>query len=139
MTTKTFWSLLGGTILIAGALLLLLDVLLPQSDAVSQFTMICTAVFVLINVLAYYLGIGAARSDNKYRFIHLMMILILVKMMICVALVLIYVRIGQPATKLFVIPFLAIYIIFTIFEIYVLQRVARIKPGSGSGGQEVQI
>ncbi|MDX1407278.1 MAG: hypothetical protein R3330_04070 [Saprospiraceae bacterium] len=128
MTTKTFWSLLGGTILLAALLLLALDALLPASDAVSQFTMICTAVFVMINVLAFFLGTGAARSANKYRFIHLMMILILVKMMICVALVLIYVRIGQPASKLFVIPFLMIYVIFTVFEIYVLQKVARIKP-----------
>lgn len=128
MTTANFWKLLGGTILIATGCLLLLDWALPESDAISQFTMICMGVFVAINVLAFFLGTGAAKSDNKYRFIHLMMILILAKMMICVALVLIYVRMGQPATKLFVIPFLTIYVVFTVFEIYVLQKVARLGP-----------
>lgn len=130
MTSNTFWKLLGVTVLITMLFLLLLDFLLPETDAISQFTMICMGVFVMINVLAFFLGTGAAKSENKYRFIHLMMILILVKMMICVALVLVYVRIGQPATKLFVIPFLSIYVFFTVFEIYILQKVARLGPDS---------
>ena len=128
MSTQKFWLLLGGTCLITLVCLGILQLVIPKSDALSNFTMLCIAVFLAINIAAYYLGKGAAESSSKYRFIHLMMILIIVKMFICVALVLFYVKIGQPSTKLFVIPFLLIYLTFTIFEIHVLQKLAKVQP-----------
>jgi hypothetical protein len=56
-----------------------------------------------------------------------MMILILVKMFVCIGLVVAYVKISSPDSKLFVLPFLTIYLIYTIFEIFVLQKIARYK------------
>jgi hypothetical protein len=59
-----------------------------------------------------------------------MMMLILMKMIVCVALVVAYVKISNPESKLFVLPFLTTYLIFTIFEIFVLQKIARYQPGT---------
>ncbi len=53
-------------------------------------------------------------------------------MFISVAIVVVHVRLEQPENKLFVIPFLAIYLIFTIFEIYILDRVGKAKPSIDS-------
>jgi hypothetical protein len=104
--------------------------LLPQSAAKSQFTLWCVTAFVIINVLAYYTGRRATNSKSNYRFIQLMMMLILMKMIVCVALVVAYVKISNPESKLFVLPFLTTYLIFTIFEIFVLQKIARYQPGT---------
>jgi hypothetical protein len=102
-------------------------IFLPESAAKSRFTLWCVITFVVINILAYYSGLRAATSKSNYRFIQLMMILILVKMFVCIGLVVAYVKISSPDSKLFVLPFLTIYLIYTIFEIFVLQKIARYK------------
>lgn len=114
-------------LLVVGAIcsLIVWETFLPASSGLSKFTIICVGVFTLINIFAYYAGQRAVFSKSKYRFIQLMMILILFKMMICIALVVAHVKINHPSSKLFVLPFLTIYLIFTLFEIYVLEKIAR--------------
>jgi hypothetical protein len=53
------------------------------------------------------------------------MMIIIVKMLVCVLIVAVYLKIVAPESKLFVLPFLVIYLIFTIFEVIVLERIAR--------------
>ena len=125
ITPKKFWFQLIAVIVVTVIALVVLDQLLPASTALSQFTVWCVLVFTCINALAYYAGRRAVRSTSKFRFIQMMMILILFKMMICIGLVVIHVEVNHPASKLFVIPFLLIYLIFTLFEIYVLEKMAR--------------
>lgn len=130
MATRKFWLLLGGTTLVALACLVVLDALFPAVQSISPFTFICVGVFLVINVVAYFLGKRAALNASKFRFVPLMMALIFAKMIVCVVLVVAYTKIGQPASRLFVIPFLLVYLIFTGFEIYVLEKLARMKPHS---------
>jgi predicted ferric reductase len=130
MATRRFWLLLSGTICVALGGLWLLDAYLPATQGISPFTLICIGVFIAINVVAFLLGKRAALSSSPFRFVHLIMALIILKMMICILLVVVYMRIGEPVTKLFVVPFLWIYIVFTIFEIIVLEKLARMKPQS---------
>lgn len=122
---RTFWKYLVLIIIVTLGALMVWNLFLPKSDAFSTFTMICMATFTAINILAYYAAIRAINSKSKYRFVQLMMMLILFKMIICVGLVVAHVKINQPDTKLFVLPFLTIYLIFTLFEIYVLEKLAR--------------
>ena len=124
MAPQRFWLLLG--ILIAGTIgaLFIWQHFLPASSALSQFTLWCVITFTLINILAFYAGRRAVRSKSKFRFVQLMMILILFKMMICIALVVAHVKLNHPESKLFVLPFLTIYLIFTLFEIYFLEQLA---------------
>lgn len=132
MVPPRFWISL--IVLVAGAIvsLLIWNTFLPESSALSQFTFWCIGVFTFINILAYYAGKRAVYSKSKYRFVQLIMILILFKMMICVALVVAHVKINHPDSKLFVLPFLTIYLIFTLFEIYVLEKLARTNTADSS-------
>jgi hypothetical protein len=91
----------------------------------------------MIVILAYYSGRRAVLSKSKFRFVQLMMMLIVFKMLICVALVVAHMKIHQPPSKLFVIPFLAIYLIFTLFEIYVLEKLARTKQAAESSSSQI--
>ena len=130
IASPRFWFLL--VLIVVGVMfsLFLWDYFLPESSGLSAFTLVCVATFVLINIIAYFAGKRAVLSSSKFRFIQLMMILIMLKMLICVVLVVAHVRINNPSSKLFVLPFLTIYLIFTLFEIYVLEKTARHKPST---------
>lgn len=129
VTPQRFWILLLLTTAITVLSLWLWDNFLPSTEALTRFPFLCVGVFALINVAAFYLGVKSVHSKSKYRFIHLTMFLIMVKMLICFGLVVIYVQVNHPGSKLFVLPFLTSYLIFTCFEIYVLEKIARTKPG----------
>ncbi len=129
---RRFWLLLLIVTVVTVLLLALLDKFLPASESLSRFTVWCVLAFICINVVAYYVGRRAVRSKSRFRFIQAMMMLILLKMMICIGLVVLHVEINHPVSKLFVVPFLMIYLIFTLFEIFVLERMARTHTPSSS-------
>ncbi len=78
--------------------------------------------FVGISIAAYVFGLKAANSRNKSDFINLIIILIAAKMLICLFTVWLYQILVSPQSKLFVIPFFIIYLIFTSFEMNILIR-----------------
>jgi hypothetical protein len=124
---RKFWWLLFLITVCAVVTLPVWHALIPGTDALSPFTWICIGVFAMINVVAYFLGVRSIRSKSKYRFVHLTMALIVVKMIICIVLVVAHVELNMPGSKLFVLPFLSTYLIFTLFEIFVLEKIARIE------------
>ena len=81
----------------------------------------------MIVILAYVLGKWAAMRESKYVFVGMTILFIFVKMFVGVALVIHYVDTEAPDDKLFVIPFLVNYLMFTIFEIYVLDKLGHIR------------
>jgi hypothetical protein len=101
---------------------------LPDSEAFSDLSVNSFLAFGTIVILAYVLGKRAATSRTRFVFIRTTILFIFVKMFIGVALVVYHVRIELPDNKLFIIPFLVIYLIFTIFEIYVLGKLGRMQP-----------
>jgi len=105
-----------------------MHVLMPGSEAFSDLSANAFGAFGAIVILAYYLGKRIAESGAKYVFIRMTVVLIFVKMFIGVGLVVYHVRNALPDDKLFILPFLIIYLIFTIFEIYVLEKLGRIQP-----------
>ena len=128
MSSRKFWSYL---LLLAAATLGLLAGLqawVPKLEAFSTFTIISVAVFSAVVGLAYVVGSRVARSNSKGRFVQLIMFLVLIKMMICILLVVFHVKLNEPSNKLFVLPFLLVYLIFTIFEVITLEKLARLKP-----------
>ena len=128
ISSRRFWTSL--LLIAAGsiAVLFVLDAIEPRMNAVSTFTMLTISVFTVIVGLAFVLGLRSSRSESKYGFVRLVMILIFVKMMICVLLIVYHLETERPESKLFIIPFLLIYLIFTIFEVSVLEKLARVKP-----------
>jgi len=105
--------------------------LLNTQDVYSDYqflSWLSLVVFVGISVSAYIFGLKAANSRNKSDFINLIIILIAAKMLICLFLVWLYKIFVEPESKLFVIPFFIIYMIFTSFEMKILVRL-------GNGGK----
>lgn len=85
-------------------------------------------VFLLISLPVYFLGRAAARSTDKYSFIRFVMGSVAGKMFLAAGAVFLYKELAQPATKWFSLPFLLVYLCFTIFETILLMRLGKSQP-----------
>lgn len=101
-----------------------------QFDGMAQhiiFGITTTLIFFVFSVIVYVAANLSVDSPNRTRFIGLTISNMLGKMLISVAVVLIYHKVKNPSNTLFIIPFLSIYIIFTIFETHFLIQIANHK------------
>jgi len=72
--------------------------------------------FCSVSILMYFLGKKAMRSDNKYQYIRLVLINMMTKVFMSFIIVGIYYKLAHPNSKFFILPFLVIYLVFTVFE-----------------------
>lgn len=82
------------------------------------------ALMFVTSVFLFYLGRKSSLSSNKYSFIRLVIISVMLKIVIVVGLIAVYVKTESPDNRFFVLPFIGVYIIFSIFETMVLYRLA---------------
>jgi hypothetical protein len=66
----------------------------------------------------------AVNSTNKNIFIQTVMVNIFVKMVSILMIVVIYYKIYDPKKKIIIIPFLIIYLIYSVFETYFSYKLA---------------
>jgi len=84
-----------------------------------------TAIFMaLFAVLMYLLGVHTIKSTNPYRFIQIVIAGVLFKIILAIGLLALYVHIYQPESRYFVVPFVAIYLLYSIFETYAMYILA---------------
>jgi hypothetical membrane protein len=69
-----------------------------------------------------------ARSRMTKLFIQLVMIAVFLKLLLCLALIVIYKEAFQPENLTFIWSFLIIYITTTVYEVVFLEKVGRQKP-----------
>ncbi len=91
----------------------------------TDFSIYAISVFVLLSGSMYYFGSKAATSKNKYTFNNLIIGNMILKMFLCVLIILIYKKVYQIESRGFLIPFLVIYLSYTIFETYFLTKLAK--------------
>ncbi len=110
----------------AGALALLH--LRPEFHAYRAFSWACLALFIVLSVFMFWAGKRAALSENKNDFTTVAMGFSGGKIFLSAILILLYVELAQPASKQFVLPFFGIYTAYTIFEVYFMMRLSKLKP-----------
>ncbi len=78
---------------------------------------IISLVFMIFYTVVFYRSaLRALNSTNKMAFIQLVMANVFLKLVALMAIVAIYNKLSTPSSKFFVIPFLVIYAIFTVYE-----------------------
>lgn len=127
MNTATFYKQTLLIVLFCAGALLLAN-LVPIFKAHQLLSWISLAVYTGLSLLIYFLGETTTKSKDKNAFIQIMLIFIFLKMMLSFAMVVLYAQNVEPASKYFILPFLFIYLVFTIFETAFLMRIA--KPPS---------
>ncbi|MCB0644436.1 MAG: hypothetical protein KDC44_22485 [Phaeodactylibacter sp.] len=83
--------------------------------------------FFLVSWTMYTLGSRLAVSSNKNAFTSMVMVFVFAKMLLSVLIIAVYAKTFEPQSKLFVLPFFLVYLIYTIFETYFLMIVGRTK------------
>ena len=83
-------------------------------------------VFMVLTSIAYYYATKKALGvSNKMAFIQLVMMTVMLKIILIMTIVAVYYKVVQPQSKYFVIPFLIIYFIYSIFETVFSYRMAK--------------
>lgn len=127
MTQKLFLKLLCSTI---GILLIVLTVI--HSFQIFRphigLSIGMVVMFVLLAIVNYTLGEKAVQSDNKYLYNNLIIGNFILKMICSISIVVAYVKIIAPTDTYFVMPFIVIYVIFTIFEVTFMMKQANVNP-----------
>ncbi|NET36444.1 MAG: hypothetical protein F6K19_31185 [Cyanothece sp. SIO1E1] len=124
MSIKTFYLQL----LLLGLGVLAVVLILGQQAQFSVYLDISTVsliFFTVLSIIVFHLGLRMVQSRNKNDFSRLVLGFTGFKMMLSVAVVFIYQSVVEPTDRWFVIPFLLIYVVYTIFETYFLMRLGR--------------
>jgi len=124
MSAKNFFLLLAGTTLLAIASLVLLHQW-QKMQGHELLGWLGLAAFLLITILMYYSGRRAARSNNKNDFTSVVMGFTTGKMFTVLLAIVIYQRTVLPDHNFFILPFFSMYLIYTIFETYVMTKLGR--------------
>jgi hypothetical protein len=104
---------------------------LPALQFFRSFSGWSLAFFVLLTVVTYCIGSRSVQGKNKFAFINASLGITLAKMVLCVAFVAAYVQLAQPPSRLFLLPFLGIYVIYTIFETAFMMKIGAQKGTEG--------
>jgi hypothetical protein len=130
MTAQRFWVVLTiasvGTFVVNYIFQMLLPVL-QKHNLVAWWSLV---LFISLSIFMYFIGKKAAISSQKYLFIQIIMLFILVKMFLAIAVLLVYKKVYKPESSIFILPFFVAYIIFTIFETYFMTLLSRLKRNS---------
>lgn len=81
--------------------------------------------FTALSYLMFVLGKRSASSKQRGAFINMSMVFNGLKIGVSILLILCYLQLFKPASQLFLIPFFLVYVLFTIFEIYFLSKLAK--------------
>lgn len=93
----------------------------------SLFSWISILLFIGLCIFMFYVGRKTALSKNKNDFTNAFLIFLMVKLFSCAILAIAYLKVVEPETKLFVLPFFGLYIIYTTFEVVFLTKLGRLK------------
>jgi hypothetical protein len=126
VTAKAFYLQLALVTLIAAATAYGINTF-PQFADVQPIAWISLAIFVLLSVVMYYAGRKAAFSDNKHDFTNVSLGVTIGKIFIAILFILGYNQLMQPDSRFFIIPFFLMYLIYTIFETYIMMKLGRLN------------
>jgi len=81
--------------------------------------------FTIMTVLIFILGQNFSRSKNKFLYNNLIVMNFILKLMVSILVVYVFVKQYDPEGKLYLIPFVLIYLAFTVFETYFMMKQAK--------------
>ncbi|MCB9343437.1 MAG: hypothetical protein R3A50_11570 [Saprospiraceae bacterium] len=97
----------------------------PQAKEHGMFSMASLLFFMVICIGLYFAGSSSARSKNKYAFTNLVSVSVFGKMVVAIGFLLLYQKVSNPQNQWFVGIFLFCYMIYTIFEVWFMSKLAR--------------
>ena len=127
MTERSFFKQLVG--LSSGiALLLVAFGFIPQIQADISVSWASWLFFIVFTIIVFFVAQNSAKSSNPHSFTTVIMGVVIGKMFFSILIIFIYIKMVNPETRYFLLPFFAIYFSFTIFELYFMTKLGKTKP-----------
>lgn len=98
--------------------------LLPGISPYLDLGIITWVLFSVLSVILFFIADKVVNLPERTKFISLTIANMLVKMMVSIGLIWTYYLAKKPQSGLFIVPFLLVYGIFTIFETRFLLQIA---------------
>jgi len=98
---------------------------IPMLHSHISFSIITIILFTLLSLVVYYIGNHLSNSSNKYLYNNLIILNVMMKIVLSVIAIILYVKLMQPDNNWYLIIFVLIYILFTIFEVYFMTKQAK--------------
>lgn len=124
MTSKGFFLQLAILSTVSAAGIMLIN-RLPLVQPHSLLSWMSLLFFIALSAFIFFSAKRSAANANKNAFTNTVLGFTMTKMLICATIVVAYHKIAQPASKWFLLPFFATYLIFTAFETYWMMKLAR--------------
>lgn len=122
---RFFFQLILLTIILVVAVLA--AQLIPAFRESFLFSMVTIGIFFLISTGMFLFGAKTAVSSDKNAFTRVVMLCTFAKIFLALIMVVVYHRMAEPESNLFVIPFFVVYFAYTIFETMFLTKLGKIK------------
>jgi len=100
------------------------SLLSPYQD----FSWISLSFFVLLTLAMYGVGSLTAKSKSSAAFTGTILGFTFAKMLFSLVIVIAYFKYMKPSSKVFVIPFFLVYLVFTSFETWFMMKLGKHKP-----------
>ncbi|NNE25796.1 MAG: hypothetical protein HKN09_03040 [Saprospiraceae bacterium] len=124
MSINTFVKNLIISALIALILLVATHFVVDMREHVA-FIVSAYVFFVAFCIFIYWLAQRSSKSKAGEYFLYIVVVNVFVKLIASFMMVFIYAKLAEPSDKWFVIPFLIIYLVFTVFETFFLSIQAK--------------
>jgi len=99
----------------------------PILNSHISFSIITIVLFTALSLAVYYIGNHLSNSSNKYLYNNLIILNVMMKIVLSVTAIILYVKFMQPDNNWYLIIFVLIYILFTIFEVYFMTKQAKAR------------
>lgn len=125
MNNRSFFSRIAILTLLASVPLVLLTHFAQPAHQHALFAAATVLLFVLVCIGLFFAGTGAVRSGNRYAFTNLVSVSVFGKMVLALAWLFIYQKTFHPRNEWFVGIFLYLYVVYTVFEVWFMTRLAK--------------
>lgn len=124
MSTSRFLQLFGITLILQFALVygLSLNSKIAEYVDISYYAI---PAFSVLSILIYVVTILLERHPDKRGLLNIVIINVMLKFFISASVIAVYYQTKNPSDGIFVVPFILVYVVFTIFETYFMSEQAR--------------
>ena len=130
-TGRSFWPLAALFLIVMMLVLAARNWLAAQWNMDYRVVLAGNAVLFLATVFSFYLYSKSLRNNNIQVFLRMMYSSLLVKMVFCLAAVLLYLFVSRDVNKAGIIACLSLYVVYTYIEVKVLMRLSKNSPKNG--------
>ena len=124
MSVSRFLQLFGLTLLIISALVYGLSLNSKIVEYI-DITYYAIAAFSVLSILIYTITNFLEKHPDKRGLLNVVIINVMLKFFISISVIALYYQAKNPKDGIFVVPFILVYVVFTIFETYFMSEQAR--------------